>query len=636
MGWPTADSTTPHTRAAGGSCPPAAYPPISDYSLIGNCRSAALIGRDGAIDWLCWPRFDSNAIFAAILDQGRGGTFRIRPAGDAEIQRRYLPGTAIVETTYRTSGGACVVRDLMPVVDERDKRTMLVPEHEILREIEGLAGEVVIEVEYAPRPGFGLDSLRLVDRHGFGIWCEAGGALYLQSDIPLTISRDGQTASGSAPVQAGQRRYLSLGFSSDGPAVIPPLGDAARERIERAGAWWSAWAGRCQYDGPYREAVVRSAITLKLLTFAPSGAIIAAPTTSLPEQPGGDKNWDYRFCWLRDASFTVRALYDLGYTEEAEAFVSWTLHSTRLSWPNLRVLYDVYGRQPRGERELQHLEGFAQSQPVRVGNGAQGQLQLDVYGEVIDAAWQLVARGGKIDRQTATLLRGLGETVCRRWREPDSGIWEPRGPLQHHTHSKLLCWVALDRLLALQHTQGFELPVARFVAERSAIRAAIEQQAFNPRLDAYAGALGGDQLDASVLTIPLYGFVDASSLRMRSTWAAVDRQLGNGAFVYRYRTPGEVPDEGTFAICAFWAIQCQAKSGDQAGATARFDRLLACANDVGLLAEEIDPRDGAALGNFPQGFSHIGLINAALALSAPPAQRDVPTHMPNIMEAGLT
>ncbi|HQX62081.1 MAG TPA: DUF5911 domain-containing protein, partial [Thermomicrobiales bacterium] len=267
---------TPHTRAAGGSCPPAAYPPISDYSLIGNCRSAALIGRDGAIDWLCWPRFDSNAIFAAILDQGRGGTFRIRPAGDAEIQRRYLPGTAIVETTYRTSGGACVVRDLMPVVDERDKRTMLVPEHEILREIEGLAGEVVIEVEYAPRPGFGLDSLRLVDRHGFGIWCEAGGALYLQSDIPLTISRDGQTASGSAPVQAGQRRYLSLGFSSDGPAVIPPLGNAARERIERAGAWWSAWAGRCQYDGPYREAVVRSAITLKLLTFAPSGAIIAA------------------------------------------------------------------------------------------------------------------------------------------------------------------------------------------------------------------------------------------------------------------------------------------------------------------------------------------------------------------------
>ncbi|HMM40933.1 MAG TPA: glycoside hydrolase family 15 protein [Thermomicrobiales bacterium] len=615
---------------------PTGYTPVGAYAMIGNGRSAALISRDGAIDWLCWPRFDSPSIFAAILDARHGGAFRVRPASDAEVERRYMPETAIVETTYRTAGGACVVRDLMPVVGEEDKRRLLVPEHEILREVEGLSGEVEVEVEYAPRPGFGRDAPRLADRGAFGLWCEAGGALYLRSNIALTISADGRSATGRATVAAGQRLYLSLGYASEGPAVIPPLGEAARERIERAATWWREWAGRCRYDGPYREAVVRSAITLKLLAFAPSGAIIAAPTTSIPEQIGGDKNWDYRYCWLRDAAFTVRALYELGYGEEAEAFVSWTLHATRLSWPDLRILYDVYGRRPRAEAELEHLEGYAGSSPVRTGNGAEGQFQLDVYGEVIDVAWQLVERGGRLDRETATMLRGLGETVCRRWREPDNGIWEPRGARRHHTHSKVLAWVALDRLLAIHQAHGLDIPVARFVAERSAIRAEIEQHGFDLALGAYVGAFGGDDLDASVLTMPLYGYIDGDALRMRTTWDAVIRHLGDGALVYRYLPSEGQPDEGTFVICAFWAVECQARAGDLAGATARFERLLGYANDVGLLAEEVDPRDGAALGNFPQGFSHIGLINAALALH-PPARDDatLPRRVTDDEEVGL-
>ncbi|MCC6935011.1 MAG: glycoside hydrolase family 15 protein [Thermomicrobiales bacterium] len=616
---------------------PTGYTPIGAYAIIGNGRSAALVSRDGAIDWLCWPRFDSPAIFAALLDRKRGGTFSVRPTGEAEIVRRYLPDTAIIETTYRTADGACVVRDLMPVVDEPDKRRQFVAEHEILREIEGLAGEVEVEVTYAPRPDFGRKALRLAARKNFGIWCEAGGALYLQSDIALVISRDGRSATGRASVSPGQRLYLSLGFASNGPAVIPPLGDSAQERIEQTAAWWQTWAGCCWYEGPYRDAVVRSAITLKLLAFAPSGAIIAAPTTSLPEQIGGDKNWDYRYCWLRDAAFTVRALYELGYSEEAEAFVNWTLHATRLSWPDPRILYDVYGRQPWAEAELPDLEGYAGSSPVRTGNGAENQFQLDVYGEMIDVAWQLLKRGGRLDRETATMLRGLGETVCRRWREPDNGIWEPRGPRQHHTHSKVLAWVALDRLLAIQQTHGLDIPTAQFAAERSAIRAEIEQHGFDMALGAYVGAFGGDDLDASVLTMPLYGYTDGDALRMRTTWDAVIRRLGDGALVYRYLPPGGQPDEGTFVICAFWAVECQVRMGDLAGATARFERLLGYANDVGLLAEEIDPRNGAALGNFPQGFSHIGLINAALALR-PPAQDDatLPRRVADTEEVGLS
>src|SRR5215212_2080739 len=448
---------------------PDAYPPIGDYALIGDGRSAALVSRDGSLDWLCWPRFDGPSIFAALLDTERGGRFRVRPTGTFRSERRYLPDTNVLETVFHTSSGTVALRDLMPVASEEDKRAALSPEHEVLREIEGRAGQV--EVVYTPRPDYGRKHPNLTARGAFGLWCELpSGALALHTDLPLQLTPDGHGAYGSVTIAAGERKHLSLVFSTDAPGVIPLLQDAARDRVERSIRWWRDWASRGTYDGPYRDAVMRSALVLKLMTYAPSGAVVAAPTTSLPEESGGVRNWDYRYCLLRDASLTLRALFDLGYAEEAEAYLSWILHATRLTWPELQVLYDVFGEAQLPESELPHLSGYANSRPVRIGNDAHGQLQLDVYGEVIDAVTRLATRDGQIDRDTARMLSGLGETVCRRWRDPDEGIWEGRGGRFHHTHSKVLCWVALDRLITLHDTGRLRIDRDRIRSERDAIR----------------------------------------------------------------------------------------------------------------------------------------------------------------------
>ncbi|MGH2559783.1 MAG: glycoside hydrolase family 15 protein, partial [Thermomicrobiales bacterium] len=443
-------------------------------------------------------------------------------------------------------------------------------------------------------------------------------ALVLRGDLPLDPAAAGRGARGVSRIRAGERGFLSLAYSAEAPAVIPPLGGAARERLERSIRWWRDWAARCTFHGPHRDAVVRSALVLKLMAYAPSGAVVAAPTTSLPERPGGERNWDYRYCWLRDASFTLRALYDLGYEEEASAYLGWILHATRLTWPELQVLYDVYGEAHLPESELPHLDGYAGSRPVRIGNDAHGQLQLDVYGEVIDAAARFAGRGGRFDHDTTRMLNGLGHTVCKRWREPDEGIWEGRAGRFQHTHSKVLCWVALDRLINLHDHHGLRLDADRFRAERDAIRAAVEGRGYSERIGSYTRVFEGDELDAALLTLPLYGYVDAAHPRMTSTCARIHEQLARNGLVYRYekRTDdGLPPGEGAFGICSFWAVECRARSGDVDGATRAFERLLACANDLGLFAEEIDPQSGGALGNFPQAFTHVGLINAALTLA---------------------
>jgi GH15 family glucan-1,4-alpha-glucosidase len=586
-----------------------AYPPIGDYAVIGDCRGVALVARDGAIDWLCWPRFDSPAVFAALLDRQRGGCFHVRPCAPYRTVRRYLPDTNIVETTFHTAEGSCVLRDLFAVATEAERRARLTPEQELLRELEGLSGAVELEMVYAPRPDYGRLTPTLEQRGPHGIWCMANrAAQILRSELPLSVA-DG-TARGRATVRAGERAYVSLVACQEAPATIPALGVEARARIERAAEWWRAWVSRCRFAGPYRDAVVRSALALKLLSFAPSGAIVAAATTSLPELPGGDKNWDYRFCWLRDASLTLRALLALGYGAEADAFYAWLMHATRLTQPRLQVLYDVYGRARVAERELPWLAGYTGARPVRVGNAATAQTQLDVYGEVADAGWEYARRHARFDRDTTRLLNGIGQTVCELWREPDSGIWEQRGQPRHFTQSKALCWVALDRLIALHERHGLRLPVERLRRERAAIRAAIEARGFSARLNSYTHVFDGDAVDGSLLTLPLYGYISASHPRMRGTLALIGERLGHGALVYRDEQRGE----GTFGICAFWRVECLARAGDRAAATAAFEELLTYANDVGLFAEELAADTGVALGNTPQAFTHVGLINAALAL----------------------
>ncbi|GAC1694968.1 MAG: glycoside hydrolase family 15 protein [Gemmatimonadaceae bacterium] len=502
---------------------------------------------------------------------------------------------------------------------EAEKREQLRPQHQILRSVECTAGEIAIDIVYAPRPDYARAIPRLESRGSLGVRCEhAGDMLTLRSEIPLAVSGDRTEARGRAVLRNGDLRYLALAFSAGEPAVLPQLGRAAGAQIATSIQWWERWAAACTYRGPYRDAVLRSALVLKLMAYAPSGAIIAAPTTSLPEWPGGVRNWDYRYCWLRDASFTLQVLADIGYPEEASAFFSWLLHATRITWPSLQILYDVYGEPGVEEEELTHLAGYAGSRPVRIGNAAEKQLQLDVYGEVLDAAYQYVVRGGAMDRSTTRMLVGFGETVCRRWREPDEGIWEVRSGPRHNTYSKAMCWVALDRLLKLHESGRLRLDAARFAAERDAIRVEVETRGYNAEIGSYVSVLDGDTVDASLLRLARLGYADPKSPRMRATQEVVRRRLGRNGLIYRYLPVGDdglPPGEGAYGITSFWAADAQALAGDVAGAEATFERVLAYANDVGLFAEQIDPENGTALGNFPQAFTHVGLVDAALTLA---------------------
>ena len=594
-----------------------AYRRIGDYALIGDCRSAALVSSTGSIDWLCWPRFDSPSIFAALLDAGRGGCFSITPVEPFTMTRRYAGASAVLETTFRTTSGVARLTDLMPVASEIEKGRELWPDRELLRRVECIAGTVEIEVVFDPRPDYGRVVPVLVDQRAFGLVCEhRGQILALQSEIPLTTG-SGRGACGRARLEAGQTRTLSLTYNRWLPAIISAMGDGAADRVARSLAWWDTWIRECRYDGPYADAVRRSVVTLKLLTYAPSGAVIAAPTTSLPEEIGGTRNWDYRYCWLRDASMTLRAFDDLGFTIESEAFLSWLLHATRDTWPDLQVLYDVYGESHIPESLLEHLEGYARSGPVRVGNAAIDQLQLDTYGEVIDAAWRHVERGGQLDRTTARTLVGLGDVVVRRWQEPDEGIWEPRSGRRHRTHSKAMCWVALDRLVRLcerRHVQG---DAARFARVRDTIREMIESRGYSARLGSYVSVFDGETVDASLLLLSLMGYADPQSARMRGTRARVRERLGAGGLLYRYLNgnDGLTGAEGAFGICSFWGAEACALQGDVATARGEFEHILSFGNDVGLFAEEIDPATGAAIGNFPQAFTHVGLINAAVTIA---------------------
>ena len=592
-------------------------PAIGDYAIIGDCRSAALISRWGSIDWLCWPRFDSPSSFARLLDQERGGYCAVRPAAEAEVSRRYIERTNVLETTFHTGTGVLRLTDLMPIAAPSERRRALRPPREILRRLECVEGEVAVEVTCDPRPDYARAVPQLRARGGLGVWYEHDGqALVLRCDLPVELSADRADLTVRTTLRAGARHYVSLSGAFGEPAVLPPLGAAAEARIRESIAWWQTWAGRCVYQGPHREAVLRSALTLKLMEYAPSGAVVAAPTTSLPESIGGVRNWDYRYCWLRDSSLTLQALFDLGYRAEAESFVSWLLHTTWMSLPEMQVLYDVYGETDLPERTLDHLAGYAGSKPVRIGNDAHTQLQLDIYGEVVDAVYAFSVRGGRLDRGTRRMLAGFGRTVCDRWAEPDEGIWEPRSGRRRNTYSMAMCWVALDRLCRLHDEGHVRLPVERYRSVQKDIRAIVESRGFNPAIDSYTASLDGHAVDASLLLLSRYGYAEADSPRMRGTARRIAADLGVGSLLHRYCLDDGLPgEEGAFGICSFWAVSHLAQAGDVEHAGALLDDLLQYANDVGLFAEEIDPRSGAALGNFPQAFTHVGLIDAALQLA---------------------
>jgi GH15 family glucan-1,4-alpha-glucosidase len=579
---------------------------INDYAIIGDGRSAALVSRAGSIDWLCWPRFDSPPIFGALLDTD-GGSWRIRPIDQARMSRRYIDDTNVLETRFETDTGTIAVIDLMTIGRERDKG--LVPDHELLRHVMCERGEVEIEIAIDPRPDF--RRVHGVTHRTLGLRWQIGERLLsLRGDMPLDAN--GYTR---VRLRAGDAVSFTLTFD-EGPAVLVPLGDQARDRIKQSIRWWRGWAGLASYQGRDRDRVIRSALAIKLMGFAPSGAIIAAPTTSLPERIGSFMNWDYRFCWLRDASFTARALLSLGYVDEAVAFSSWLLHTTRLTNPELDVIYDVYGNKPPKERELAHLSGFAGSKPVRIGNAATTQLQLDLYGEVIDATAQVAQITGELDRDTQKLLRGFGDYVCGHWQLADQGMWEPRGRAEHRTHSRVLCWVALDRLIDLGR-RGLvaRVDIDKLEHHRAALRRDIETYAWDSQRSCYTSAYGNPELDANVLLMSWYGFHPASSSRMRTTYARICERLGAGpGLFYRYEDSLR-SREGAFWICSFWAVEHLAMGGGtQREARALFDAACRYANDVGLMAEEVDPSTREPIGNYPQAYTHVGLISAALSL----------------------
>ncbi len=593
------------------------WPDIQDYGIIGNCRSAALVSKCGSIDWLCWPRFDKPSIFAALLDRERGGHWRISPAGEADTQRRYVPNSNVLETRFHNASGSAILTDVMPGSARASRERILVPDYEILRTITCVDGEFELEIDFKPMADYGKDKVQIREFDKLALRFAVGrGVYFLRTSIALTIA-DG-VARARVSMRAGETLRFSFSYSEQAPAVLPPVDASLDERIEYSAKAWQQWSSHTVYDGEYRETVMRSALALKLLSYAPSGAIIAAATTSLPELIGGDLNWDYRFCWLRDASFTIRALLELDYWDEAEDFLDWLLHATRLTQPKLRILYSLYGDKAPVERQLNYLSGYRGSPPVRIGNAARDQLQLDVYGEVIDAAAQFAFHGGSLDREMQKALIGFGDYVSENWDQPDEGIWEPRCGRQNHTHSRLLCWTAMDRLVRLAECGMLSRATVdkynKYKKISNTIRHQIEERGWNERLQAYVSVLDGDQLDASLLLLSWYGFADAGSPRMRATYRAIRQYLSTPeGLLYRFQRP---KPEGTFAICSFWEVEYLAMGGGSLDdARQLFRQLTRYQNDLGLYGEEIDASTGTALGNFPQAFTHVGLIGAALSIS---------------------
>ncbi|HEY2429968.1 MAG TPA: glycoside hydrolase family 15 protein, partial [Acidimicrobiales bacterium] len=594
--------------------------PIGDYALLSDCQGSVLVSRDGSMDWACLPRFDSPAVFARLLGDA-AGHWRIAPTEPAETSRAYLDDTMVLRTEFRTAGGSVAVTDALAFSpDERGHHIGRRSPHVILRRLEGMAGTVEVEVEVAPRASYGLTEPVLIGEPG-GIRSRGGSfCSILSTEVPLEVR--GSDAVATVVVSAGDVRHFALRVESpweDPGELLTGAGMAAL--LDSTIAGWRSWSALHQsYDGPYAAMVRHSGRVLQALTHAPTGAIVAAPTTSLPETLGGSRNWDYRFCWVRDASLTLEALWVAACPDEAGDFFRFLATAAGGRLPDgkdLQILYGVGGERLVPEYELAHLPGYGDSSPVRVGNGAWNQVQLDVYGELLSAAWLLAEQVGRFDPFTARFLIDVADTAGARWALPDQGIWEIRGEPRHFVYSKLMCWVALDRAIRLAPMLDAEGRVEEWTATRDEIRRAIETQGWSEGAGAFVQSFGAEELDASNLMLLITGFLPASDPRMRATVEAIAARLTDErGFVFRYRAADWLAgEEGTFAVCTFWLVQCLAELGEVARARELFEALSAYANDVGLLSEEVDATTGELLGNFPQAFTHIGLVNAAWAIA---------------------
>jgi alpha,alpha-trehalase len=600
--------------------------PIADHALISDCHSAALVTREGSVDWLCWPRFDSPSVFARILDDD-GGHWSISPAGPAESTRRYLDRTMVLETTFTSETGTVCLTDALAVgPNERGHELGAGSPHALLRRVKGVAGELEMEMTFAPRSEYGLLS-PLLSQIPEGLTVRAGADLFtLVSPVELETAH----AQGHAgfTVEEGDDVVFCLHYAPTSEKLPPPWPrEAIVQRLEQTITAWQTWSDLHQsYDGPWRELVHHSGRVLQALTFHPTGAIVAAPTTSLPEEIGGERNWDYRFAWVRDASLTLQALWVAACPDEAQDFFDYMVRAAAAELQGgaeLQIMFGIGGEHDLTERVIPHLSGWRDSGPVRVGNGAWNQRQLDVYGELLDAASRLAEPLKRFDEDTQRFLVSVADVAAARWNESDQGIWEIRGDPQPFLYSKLMCWVALDRAVDLASRLNAEDRVAGWKSTRDEIASAILERGWSDRAGAFGQAFGSEELDASALMIPIVGFLRGDDPRVVSTIAAIaERLTDERGLVFRYRAhDGLEGEEGTFLLCTFWLAQAQALAGQVDDARATFERAVAFITDVGLLAEEVDPTSGELLGNFPQAFSHIGLVNAAWAISQ--AERQV-------------
>ncbi len=595
---------------------PGGFTPIRDYALIGDTRTGALVSKSGSIDWLCLPDFHSEALFSGLLDPMRGGVLHTGPQRCGRVTRRYVENAPVLETRFETDGGVVTVKDFMTVPSDRRPRPFH-PARRLVRIVAAERGNPEVSLRFAPRPGYGR-TVPLLERRGELGWVLSDGKHFLlfQSDLDHEASERG-VVSGVTRLREGERRTVSLSFCGRDVGVVPQIGvEACTSELEATLGWWKDWLGRLDYDGPFRAEVFRSAMALRLITYSQSGAVLASATSSLPESIGAPRNYDYRYCWLRDSSFILRSFLGLGYLGEAQGFFQWLMHATQLTAPRLQTLYNVFGRTDVAERKVPWLQGYRGSTPVNIGNAAESQLQLDIYGAVLTAALLFVSHGGEIGRSERKRLEGLARVVCSDWTLPDNGIWEMPGGRKHNTYSKAMCWAALDAAVRLKERGLIRDRGDRFARERDEIRRVTLEQGWNERKGAFVGAFGHDWLDASVLLLPRIGFIEPDHPRMVATYQRIEEVLGEGAQIRRYAegVDGLPGREGAFVACGFWAAEYLARRGETQAARDRVARVLEAANDVGLMSEEIDCRTGEALGNMPQGYSHTSLINAALAI----------------------